>query len=79
MYRNERNLRINSAINDSDERSYMISISGVLGDSEIVDIDYDDLSEATGITDLSVIEELLQVMYDMNIIENLDFEEGTMG
>jgi len=79
MYRNERNLRINSAINDSDERSYMISISGVLGDSEIVDIDYDDLSEATGITDLSVIEELLQVMYDMNIIDNLDFEEGTMG
>ena len=79
MYRNERNLRINSAINDSDERSYMISISGVLGDSEIVDIDYDDLSEATGITDLSVIEELLQVMYDMNIIENLDFEEGTIG
>lgn len=80
MTRNDRN-RIISECPDltATEKSKMINISGVIGDSNIIDIDWDDLSEATEIEDISEIEELLDILFDLNILEELDYDQGIMG
>lgn len=79
MTREERNLLINKT-NDPD-RLDMIRVSDYIGDDEEVDIDWDDLLECTSTTikDEEDVEELLQTMYDLEILEILDFESGIFG
>lgn len=80
MTRNNRNRVIYECPDlTSTEKSQMISISGVIGDSAIIDIDWDDLSEATEIEDISEIEELLDILFDLSILDELDYEQGIMG
>jgi len=79
MTREERNSLINQ-INDPD-RLDMIRVSDYIGDDEEVDIDWDDLLECTSTTirNEESVEELLQTMYDLEILEILDFESGVFG
>jgi len=82
MLREERNeeiyaLRKASQVSYDDQQT-MIAISGVLGDEDEMDIDWDDLKEATTLP-LEQVEEVLQEMYDFSILEILDFEAGYYG
>ena len=56
----------------------MTQISGVLGDSEELDIDWDDLHTATGAT-YADIEETLNTMYELDLLEYLDYCDGCYG
>jgi len=64
---------------NSNEKITMIHISSVVGDSSEIPIDWDDLSESTGIDDYSIIENYLDTMYDLDILEILDYESDLIG
>jgi hypothetical protein len=50
----------------------------LMGDDPELDIDWDDLSETTGL-DPEDISELLDTMLDLDILDVLDYEEGIYG
>lgn len=61
------------------EKPIAVNISSVIGDSEYVDIDWDDLQEATGISDIGLLETLIDTLYDLDILKVLNYQEGVMG
>jgi hypothetical protein len=67
-----------NAINN-DEKYMMISISSLIGDSDQIDIDYDDISEATEENDLNYISSIVDLMFDTNILSVLCYEDGIYG
>ena len=79
MTRYDRNILIEQSLDP--DRIDMINISSALGDDDTVDLDWDDLLECTStkIRDEVDLEELLQSMYDLDILEILDFENGEIG
>jgi hypothetical protein len=50
----------------------------LMGDDHELDIDWDDLSETTGL-DHEDISELLDIMFDLGILDVLDYEECIYG
>jgi len=81
MTQAKRNNLINKLGKDitREEKLVFLAISSLIGDKDEVDIDWDDLSEITGIFNYVLIEEMLDTMYDMEVISYLDYEEGVMG
>lgn len=79
MTRYDRNILIEQSLDP--DRTDMINISSYIGDDDIVDLDWDELLECTSskIRDESDLEGLLQTMYDLDILEILDFENGEIG
>ncbi len=61
------------------ESRAMKRVSSLIGDDDIVDISFDDIQEVTSIDDYERIEELLDLMYDLEILETLCYEDGIMG
>jgi len=79
MTRRQRNALIESNYPSYTQfRPIFIAISGYIGDSEEVDLDWSDLSEATGINDLYELEDYLDEMASVGIIE-VDYEQSIIG
>ena len=78
MLRSKRNEKIDILSLGNEYHSYL-QVSGVLGDSELLDIDWDDLSQALNIEDLSSIESILEDMYNDEVLLILDFEDNIYG
>jgi len=80
MTREKRNILIEeSTALLSSERRAMLMISGVIGDDNVIDIDWDDLMSSTGLRDLEAIEAILELTFDLGIIDELNYEEGFFG
>ena len=62
-----------------EEQQTMIMISSLIGDSDNIDIDDDDMLEATGLTDINKVFSILDLMFDLDILVDLDYEEGYIG
>lgn len=80
MTRRERNIKIEQNYTAcTPERFIFIAISSLIGDSDEIDIDWDDLAEVTNIDDYSIIEEYLDEMYEVGLLDVLDYEENILG
>jgi len=81
MTREDRNrlIDLSSSMLTLREYEYIKKISAYIGDDSIIDISYDDLMEITDISCISKIEELLQLMFDLEILTTLDFTNNEMG
>jgi len=62
-----------------EEQQTMIMISSLIGDSDNIDIDDDDMLEATGLTDINKVFSILDLMFELGILVDLDYEEGYIG
>jgi len=83
MLRNDRNLLINfNLINGSitvEESQIMYRISSLIDDDEDIDIDWEELQEVCDIVDIQKIEQILDLMYDLDILSELSYEGGYYG
>ena len=62
-----------------EEQQTMIMISSLIGDSDNIDIDDDDMLEATGLTHINKVFSILDLMFELGILVDLDYEEGYIG
>jgi hypothetical protein len=79
--RNSRNhiiegLRADKEITNTDA-SFMFIISDMLGEDDVIDLDFDEISEATGIEDPTDIEDMLDFMHDIGIVD-VNYEDQTI-
>ena len=63
---------------DQNEQRQMLRVSSNMDNADEVDLDYDDISELTGLSREDS-ETLIDVMFDMGILETLLYDEGIMG
>ena len=83
MLRNNRNLLIKYNLVNSniavEESQIMYRISSLIDDDEEIDIDWEELQEVCDIVDIQKIEAILDLMYDLDILPELNYEDGCYG
>ena len=81
MTREKRNSLIELDIPSYPDRVVAIAISAYLGDDSEVELDYDELREAlpSAYQEEALIDALLEDMYDLGILQLLDFDQGIIG
>jgi hypothetical protein len=71
--RNGRNHVIEALRKDKEitntEASFMFIVSDLLGEDETIDIDLDEISEATGVADTVMCIELLSLMHNSGVVD----------
>jgi hypothetical protein len=51
------------------EASFMFTVSDILGEDDVIDLDLDEIGEATGMSEPEEIEEMLDLMHDLGIVD----------
>jgi hypothetical protein len=81
MTREQRNSLIDdnkSDLSNSEIRA-AYALSAYIGDDEEIEFDFDEIEEVTSIHDPELIEEMLDVLYDLGILQVLSYEDSILG